>query len=115
MASAREYGWPDSAIHYEHFVAPAIGAPYDIYLKASDKKVHVGSHRSMLESIEAAGIDAPYLCRGGACGQCETEVIECDGQLLHYDHYLSDEEKASGRKVMPCVSRFEGRLLTLDR
>ena len=69
----------------------------------------------MLEAIETAGVDAPYLCRGGVCGQCETEVVDCDGRLLHFDHFLSDEDKASGRKVMPCVSRFEGRLLTLDR
>ena len=68
----------------------------------------------MLESLEAAGIDAPYLCRGGACGQCETKVLHCDGNLLHADHFLSEEEKASNAKVMPCVSRFEGRRLVLD-
>ena len=30
-----------------------------------------------------------------------------DGSL-HNDHFLSAEDKASGRKIMPCVSRFEG-------
>ena len=68
----------------------------------------------MLEAIESAGVDAPYLCRGGACGQCETRVIACDGTLLHNDHYLTEAEKASGAKVMPCVSRFEGKELVLD-
>jgi ferredoxin-NADP reductase len=115
IAIAAELGWPEQAVHYEHFLAPPVGAPYEIRLAASDKHVHVGSHQSMLEAIEAAGVEAPYLCRGGACGQCETDVLACDGQLLHFDHFLSDEAKASGRKVMPCVSRFEGRLLTLDR
>ena len=68
----------------------------------------------MLDAIESAGVDAPYLCRGGACGQCQTRVVEHDGVLLHADHYLSDEEKDSGSAIMPCVSRFEGRRLVID-
>ena len=69
----------------------------------------------MLEAIEVAGVDAPYLCRGGACGQCETRVISYDGELLHNDHFLTEQEHASGTKIMPCVSRFQGRELVLDR
>jgi ferredoxin len=44
---------------------------------------HVGEHQSILEAIEEAGVDAPYMCRGGACGQCETGVVSCDGSLLN--------------------------------
>lgn len=115
LATARELGWPEQNLHFERFLAPAGGDPYEIRLARSDLAVRVGAHQSMLEAIEAAGVDAPYLCRGGACGQCETQVLECDGTLLHADHFLTDAEKASGRKVMPCVSRFEGRVLVLDR
>ncbi|MDO8827215.1 2Fe-2S iron-sulfur cluster binding domain-containing protein, partial [Methylophaga sp.] len=56
-------------------------------------------------ALEEAGIDAPYLCRGGACGRCELEVVDCDGELIHQDVYLSDAEKISANKIMPCVSR----------
>lgn len=66
---------------------------------------------SLLEAIEAAGVDAPYLCRGGACGRCELEVVCTDGNLQHHDHYLSDAEKAAGKKIMPCVSRAKCDLL----
>ena len=66
-------------------------------------------------AMEAAGVDAPYLCRGGACGQCETNVHKCDGTILHRDHWLSPEEQASNQKIMPCVSRFEGKTLVIDR
>ena len=114
LGTARDLGWPEQNLHNERFIAPAIGTPYAVSLARSEIAVQVGSHQSMLEAIEAAGVDAPYLCRGGACGQCETRVLACDGTLLHHDHFLSDVERASGQKVMPCVSRFEGASLVLD-
>ena len=114
LGAARRLGWPEPSLHHERFVAPAVGAPYEVRLARSDLTVHVGSHQSMLEAIEAAGVEAPYLCRGGVCGQCRATVLACDGRLLHHDHFLSDAEKASGEAVMPCVSRFEGDLLALD-
>lgn len=114
LEAARVMGWPDQSLHHERFTAPANGQPYEIRLARAGLRVKVGAGQSMLEAIEAAGIDAPYLCRGGACGQCETRVLSCDGVICHADHFLSDDEKRSGSKVMPCVSRFEGRELVLD-
>lgn len=115
LGTARNHGWPEQNLHNEQFLAPASGTPYEITLALSGKRILVGPDQSMLEAIESAGVDAPYLCRGGACGQCETRVIACDGTLLHNDHYLTEAEKASGTKVMPCVSRFEGKSLVLER
>jgi ferredoxin-NADP reductase len=115
LDSASQAGWPEQNLHSERFLAPPSGKPYQVRLALSRLTVEVGTHQSMLEAIEAAGVDAPYLCRGGACGQCETRVLALDGTLLHSDHYLSDEEHQSGEKVMPCVSRFEGRELVLER
>lgn len=112
---AAALGWPREAIHYEEFLAPQSGKPFEVKLSVSNKVVTVGEHQSLLEAIEAAGVDAPYLCRGGACGQCETSVVGYDGKFLHRDHWLDDTEKASGQKIMPCVSRFEGKTLVLDR
>jgi ferredoxin-NADP reductase len=108
-------GWPREAIHYEEFLAPKSGKPFEVKLAVSNKVITVGEHQSLLEAIEAAGVEAPYLCRGGACGQCETDVIGYDGRFLHNDHWLDEGDRASGRKIMPCVSRFEGKTLVLDR
>ena len=94
---------------------PSPALPFDVTLAVSGKTIRVGEQQSLLEAIEAAGVDPPYLCRGGVCGQCETNVISCDGKFLHNDHWLSEEEHRSGRKIMPCVSRFEGRSLVLER
>jgi ferredoxin-NADP reductase len=114
LDTARAAGWPETNLHSERFLAPLPGAPFDVDLVRSGLRVHVPPERSLLEAIEAAGVDAPYLCRGGACGQCETRVVACDGRLLHRDHWLSDADHAGGTKLMPCVSRFEGRHLALD-
>ena len=113
--SAAAAGWPHAAVHHEEFLAPPPGLPFEATLAASRRTISVGTHQSLLEAIEAAGVQAPYLCRGGACGQCETDVLGCDGSIKHNDNWLTDEQKASGRKIMPCVSRFEGASLVLDR
>lgn len=111
LDKARAHGWPDSHVHYEHFAKAPAGEPFTVELRATDKTIEVGAQQSMLEAIEAAGVDAPYLCRGGACGHCETDVLSVDGELLHEDHWLDDEERAAGNKVMPCVSRCRGSLV----
>lgn len=114
LNAASNAGWPDENVHFERFQAPPGGTPFNVKLSRSAKTITVGQHQSILEAVEAAGIDAPYLCRGGACGQCETPVLSCDGTLQHNDHYLSDAEKASGKKIMICVSRINGANVTLD-
>ena len=115
LATARDAGWPGGSLHNERFLAPASGPPYEVALAVSARTIRVGQHQSMLDAIEAAGVDAPYMCRGGACGECETAVVACEGTILHNDDFLSADEKASGRKIMPCVSRFEGTSLVLHR
>lgn len=111
--TAAELGWPDNHVHSEQFSAPPVGDEFKVKLTESDVEVVVPADMSMLEAMEEAGVDAPYLCRGGACGQCELEVIACDGMLEHHDHYLTDAEKLSGNKIMPCVSRAKCSELTL--
>ncbi|MDX8503592.1 PDR/VanB family oxidoreductase [Mesorhizobium sp. VK4C] len=113
--TATALGWPRESIHHEEFLAPASGKPFEVMLARSNKVIQVGEHQSLLEAIEAAGVEAPYLCRGGACGQCETDVLEYDGTFLHKDHWLTPAQCAGGDKIMPCVSRFEGKTLVLDR
>jgi ferredoxin-NADP reductase len=113
--TAAQHGWPDENVHSEEFLAPHPGKPFEVRLCKSDMVIQVGENESLLEAIERCGVDAPFLCRGGACGQCETDVIEADGLFDHRDHWLDEDEHASGKKIMPCVSRFVGKTLVLDR
>ena len=74
--------------------------------------VQVGEDESLLDAIERAGVAAPCLCRGGACGVCATPLLEGDAE--HRDHFLSPTERESGRLIMPCVSRARSGRLVLD-
>jgi ferredoxin-NADP reductase len=110
-AMAAELGWPPSSVHREDFGASG-GAPFVVRLAGNGREIAVGAGQTMLAALEAAGVPAPSLCRGGVCGECLTRVIE--GMPEHRDHFLTDEEKASGALVMPCVSRAKTGMLVLD-
>jgi dimethylamine monooxygenase subunit B len=110
-AAAAALGWPESHVHREDFGA-AGGEPFLLRLAASDLEIPVSGEQTMLEALEAAGVDAPSLCRGGACGVCILPVRE--GTPEHRDHFLSEAERASGCHVMPCVSRSRSATLVLD-
>ncbi|MGR7996191.1 PDR/VanB family oxidoreductase [Xanthobacter sp. ZOL 2024] len=110
--TALALGWPRGSVHKESFGAAAGGLPFKAVLTRSGIEVTVGENQTLLEAIEAAGVAARCLCRGGACGECVTRVEE--GEVDHRDDFLSDAEKASGALIMPCVSRARGPRLVLD-
>ncbi len=114
ITDARERGWPDSHLHWEQFSAPPVGDAFEVFLARSKATVHVPPDQSLMESIEAHGVEVPYLCRGGVCGFCQTRVLQLDGEIIHNDHYLSDADKAQGKYIMPCVSRARCKSLVLD-
>jgi ferredoxin-NADP reductase len=114
IATARSCGWPDSHIHWEQFSAPPVGDAFEVFLARARLTVRVPPDQSLLESIEAAGVEVPYLCRGGVCGFCQTRVLEVDGELVHNDHFLSDTDRAGAKTIMPCVSRARCKTLVLD-
>ena len=114
LEAARELGWPESHIHFEEFVEQTVGDAFKATLKRSGITVDVPPELSLLEAAEQAGVEVPYLCRGGACGHCETGVIELDGVILHADVWLSDEDKKANTKMMPCISRARCKTLVID-
>ena len=115
LSSARALGWTDSHVHFERFVEQGSnGQPFTVTLARQGVTLQVPPDQSLLEAAEQAGYQVPYLCRGGACGYCETEVLELDGELDHRDDWLSEEDKLSRRKFMPCVSRATCSRLVVD-
>ncbi|MEJ0051938.1 MAG: PDR/VanB family oxidoreductase [Methylovirgula sp.] len=113
IATARAHGWPASKYHSESFGGVhAGGAPFVAILQRAGVEVRVGEDQTLLEALEAAGLEPSCLCRGGACGECRTEVIE--GVPEHRDHYLDANERATNRAIMICVSRAMGDRIVLD-
>ncbi|WJD72328.1 PDR/VanB family oxidoreductase [Pseudomonas asiatica] len=103
-------------VHIERFSAAPVSTASDtgftVHLQRSDRSLWVGPEQSILEALEAHGIQLPFSCRSGICGSCETTV--CAGNPEHRDLILSDAEKADGRSLMICVSRALSDSLVLD-
>jgi ferredoxin-NADP reductase len=111
---AEELGFPKSNIHVEQFTAPTPEnpRPFVVSLRKSGRDVEVAAHETLLAALLRAGVQVRYACRAGGCGTCEIGVVE--GEVDHRDFYLTDEEKASNRSIIACVSRAAGDRLVLD-
>jgi ferredoxin-NADP reductase len=110
--TALKLGWPERYIHFEYFQSSSVGDPFTVELARSGRTIHIDSGISLLEGLEAAGIEVNYSCRGGVCGACETGLL-C-GTADHRDHFLSEDVRIAGRAIMPCVSRARSERLVLD-
>ncbi|OZD68987.1 oxidoreductase [Rhodococcoides fascians] len=111
-------GWRPDALHIERFAASTVPAPKSsgasirVDLRRSGIRVHVPANRSILDVVNEAGAGVVSSCEDGICGTCETAVI--DGIPDHRDDVLSRAERASGTKMMLCVSRAKSGHLVLD-
>lgn len=108
---------PVGLLHIERFqprqdLLQQGSTPFDIVLDYSDIELHVPSDRSIVEVVEAAGIDVLTSCREGTCGTCETVVLE--GIPDHRDSYLNAAERASNEVMLICCSRSTSPRLVLD-
>jgi ferredoxin-NADP reductase len=109
--------WPPGALHVERFrpdpaASDAPGDAFEVTLARSALTLTVPPGRSILETVEGAGVTVLSSCREGTCGTCETDVLE--GEPDHRDVLLTEEERASGETMMICVSRCRGAHLVLD-
>lgn len=112
---AAEAGWPEAAVHFEYFKNTNViddSSSFEVALARSCLTIKVAAGQSILEAMREAGVDLPSSCEQGACGTCLATVIE--GEPDHQDVYLSPSERASGTKIMTCVSRSKSARLVLD-
>ncbi|WP_233434906.1 PDR/VanB family oxidoreductase [Mesobacillus jeotgali] len=109
--AAKSYGYPEFNVHYERFAPPEKkdAVPFWITLKQSGKQFEVPEESSLLDVLHQNGIDIPFSCRVGGCGTCEVKVAE--GEIDHYDAFLTDEQRDSNRTMLSCVSRGKGNVL----
>jgi ferredoxin-NADP reductase len=110
-------GHPLLSLHTERFTprerepGGADGA-FEVELGRSGRTITVEAGETLLEALERDGAAPPFSCREGTCGTCETGVLA--GTPDHRDSLLSDDERAAGDVMFPCVSRAVSGKLVLD-
>lgn len=114
IAAAQENFWPQSRLHYEAFTADHLdeGKAFRARLVKSFRVVDVPEGTSLLEALEASGVNIPNMCRKGVCGECRIQVRS--GSVEHRDHFLRKNERDAGDVMMACVSRSVSEELELD-
>ncbi|MEJ1156799.1 PDR/VanB family oxidoreductase [Prosthecomicrobium sp. N25] len=78
------------------------------------REILVPANRTLLEALEAAGVEMISDCRRGECGLCALPILAAEGRVDHRDVFFSEAEKAENRKLCTCVSRASGGALVLD-
>jgi dimethylamine monooxygenase subunit B len=113
VEDAIRIGYPKSSIHFERFTAamPKEINPFEVRIN-SGTLITVSKEQTLLEALLMNGIKAPYSCRVGRCGSCEIKVLE--GEVAHYDQYLSEEQRNNHHSILSCISRAKSRRLTID-
>lgn len=115
LLDAIEAWCPDGSLRVERFAPKHVGGPLDSFeveLSSSGGVLTVPADGSVLETLEAAGIDVLSSCREGTCGTCETGVLA--GEVDHRDSLLTPDEQAAHATMFVCVSRAMSPRLVLD-
>lgn len=118
--AAREAGLPAGQIHREIFAAPETAAPdagtvggFEVEIASTGAVYAIGAEDSILDVLEAQGIEILRSCQQGICGSCVTRVLA--GTPIHNDYVLTDEDRDEQGLFTPCCSRAApGDRLVLD-
>ena len=107
--------WNASNVHFEAFSEAEAHKPSDrpfrVKLARSGAVVEVPAEKTILETIRAAGHEAPSSCESGTCGTCKTKLVA--GEPDHRDLVLTEAERRGN--IMICVSRAKSDEITIDR
>lgn len=109
--------WPAGSLHVERFAPKAQGevvlaTSFEVELTLTGTTVVVPPEQSILEAVEAAGVQVLSSCQEGTCGTCETPVL--GGEVDHRDSLLTADEQAANDTMMICVSRAACPRLVLE-
>jgi tetrachlorobenzoquinone reductase len=106
---------PEERVRFERFGAMSEAGNHDgftVVLARSKREILVPPGTTILDALLADGLELPFSCQQGVCGQCETRVLA--GALDHRDQILTEHERASNETMMICCSGSKGSRLVLD-
>lgn len=108
-------GFTLEQIHIELFSTPQTESddqPFEVEVNSTGQVYVVPVGKTIIDVLDAEGIDLTFDCQRGDCGICQTDVIS--GTPDHRDLVLSDVERDSGKIMQICVSRAKSARLVLD-
>jgi cytochrome P450/ferredoxin-NADP reductase len=109
--------WPEAVLRFEHFstdnaaLDPSKEHAFTAELKDSGLTIEVPRHQTLLQALQAAGVDVPCDCGEGLCGACEVQVAS--GDIDHRDKVLTKTERQANQRMMACCSRAAGERVVL--
>ncbi len=72
-----------------------------IRIEPSGREFEAASGETVLEAALRAGLNVPYNCNNGSCGQCATRLIQGEiGSYLTHDYSFRQHEKDQGLFLM---------------
>jgi len=88
----------------------AAGRPVSarVRFQRSRQVVDAAPSATILEAAEASGIDIPFECRSGICGQCKTRLL-AGRVMMESEDALSPGEKARGL-ILACQAHAIGEV-----
>ena len=115
-------GVPDSNVHQEAFISPPPidasdadsaadaaeqplpdGAVPSVVFNKTGRTAELMREQTVLEAAEDAGVDIPFECRSGVCGQCKTRLVS--GRVtMEVRDALSVADRAKGF-ILACQAR----------
>jgi ferredoxin-NADP reductase len=110
--AAVQLGYPECSIHSEQFTPPQPKnqRPFSVQL-TDGSSIYVNQEQTLLHALLSHGVQAPFSCQVGRCGTCELEVAE--GEVTHYDSFLTEEQKDAQSRILTCVSRAKSDRIVL--
>ena len=102
-------------VHVEYFVpkeAPALAGGFKVVLQRSGAELFIEEGKTILDAILDRGIEVPYSCMEGTCGECEARIVS--GIPDHRDSCLTKAEQAGNKIMMICCSGSKTGELVLD-
>jgi vanillate O-demethylase ferredoxin subunit len=116
VQTAERFAWNKDQVHLEYFgAAPQVTTgdrAFQVKLASSGATYEVPADKTVVQALQAHGVEILTSCEQGVCGTCITRVLQ--GECEHRDLYFTDEEKAKHDQFTPCCSRAKGPLLVLD-
>jgi len=106
-------------IHFELFTeskdkneVSGTNAIATIILDDETFKIAIKKNESILEAALAAGLDAPYSCKGGICASCMAKITNGEAKMTK-NMVLTDDEISEGF-VLTCQAQPTTKEITVD-